>query len=71
MPNGRNVAGSIAIPGRVIGPDTARPSAEEMAALALELWKARGCPGGSPPANWFPAEARRKPTGARNGVVAA
>ena len=30
--------------GRVIGPETARPSDEEMAALAYQFWKARGCP---------------------------
>ena len=33
-----------AAPGRVIGPETARPTDEEMAALANEFWKARGCP---------------------------
>jgi hypothetical protein len=31
-------------PGRVLGPETARPTKEEMTALAYEFWKARGCP---------------------------
>jgi hypothetical protein len=30
--------------GRILGPETSRPSKEEMAALAYEFWKARGCP---------------------------
>ena len=28
---------------------------DETAALALELWRARGCPEGSPEENWFDA----------------
>ena len=30
--------------GRILRQDTARPSKEELAALAHEFWKARGCP---------------------------
>ena len=29
--------------GRAMGPETARPGQSEIAALAYELWKARGC----------------------------
>jgi hypothetical protein len=39
--------------GRTLGPDIARPSAREIAALAHELWKARGCPEGSPETDCF------------------
>ena len=35
--------GAIEI-GRVLGPETARPSDEEMAEFAYQFWKARGCP---------------------------
>jgi hypothetical protein len=45
-----------AMPGRTLGPDAARPSTLEIAALAHELWKARGCPQGSPETDWFHAE---------------
>jgi hypothetical protein len=45
-----------ALPGRTIGGDLARPSAREIAALAHELWKARGCPEGSPETDWLRAE---------------
>ena len=31
-------------PGRAIAPDSARPTEQEIAALAYEFWKARGCP---------------------------
>lgn len=30
-------------------------SETDMAALAYELWQARGCPDGSPDENWFQA----------------
>jgi hypothetical protein len=71
MRNARNAEGGTAQPGRAIGPETARPSAEEIAALALELWKARGCPAGSSPAGRFPAGEPRKPAAGRSGMVAA
>lgn len=32
----------------------------EIAALAYQLWKGRGCPFGSPEADWFQAEAEWK-----------
>ncbi len=37
--------------------DTARPTDAEVAALAYQLWKDRGCPIGSPDEDWFLAEA--------------
>jgi hypothetical protein len=43
-----------ACPGRALGPDVARPTEAEIAALARELWKARGCPQGSPRAERVP-----------------
>ena len=45
-------------PGRAIDPETARPTASDIAALAHELWKSRGCPDGSPDTDWFQAEAK-------------
>ncbi|MDE3166805.1 MAG: DUF2934 domain-containing protein [Acidobacteriota bacterium] len=30
--------------GRVLAPDTARPTDQEIRAFAYEFWKARGCP---------------------------
>jgi hypothetical protein len=47
-------------PGWAMGPDAARPSEEEIAALAHELWKARGCPEGSAQSDWLRAEERLK-----------
>jgi len=39
---------------------------DEIAALAYELWQARGCPDGSPEEDWFhAAEALRSHAGAR------
>jgi Protein of unknown function (DUF2934) len=35
---------------------TAAPKKENIAPLARELWKARGCPDGSPDDDWFKAE---------------
>jgi hypothetical protein len=31
-------------------------SSQDIAALAYELWQARGCPDGSPEEDWFRAE---------------
>ena len=31
-------------------------SSQDIAALAYELWQARGCPDGSPEEDWFKAE---------------
>lgn len=59
-----------AMPGRTVGPDTARPSTDEIAALAHELWKARGCPEGSPETDWFHAE-EQLCHGEDNGMMAA
>jgi hypothetical protein len=42
--------------GYAINPASSRPSKEEIAALAHALWTARGCPDGSPNADWFRAE---------------
>jgi hypothetical protein len=36
------------------------PDHSEIAALAYELWKDRGCPIGSPEEDWFQAEAELK-----------
>ena len=33
-----------------------QPTSEAIAALAFELWQARGCPEGSPETDWFQAE---------------
>jgi hypothetical protein len=46
--------------GRAMGPETARPGRSEIAALAYELWKARGCPDGSSAADWLRAEKELK-----------
>ena len=54
-------------PGRAISPETARPSEVEIAALAYELWKARGCPEGSAQDDWLSAEERLR----AGGMVAA
>ena len=59
-----------AMPGRTLGPDIARPSADEVSALAHELWKARGCPEGSPETDWFHAEAQLR-HGEDDGMMAA
>jgi len=37
--------------------DISRPQNDEIAALAFQLWKERGCPIGSPDEDWFQAEA--------------
>ena len=37
--------------------DISRPGNGEIAALAYQLWKDRGCPIGSPDEDWFVAEA--------------
>lgn len=55
-----------AAPGRAIGPDTVQPTREEIQALAYELWKARGCPQGSPESDWLNAEHQLR-TGADDG----
>lgn len=39
-----NQTDTPAEPGRVIGPETARPTEDQLNALAFEFWKARGCP---------------------------
>jgi len=54
----RNDRREAARPGRAMGPETARPSEVEIAALAYELWKARGCPEGSAKEDWLGAEER-------------
>ncbi len=40
----RYQTGVPAEPGRILTPDTARPTDEEIRAFAYEFWKARGCP---------------------------
>ncbi|MGA2114765.1 MAG: DUF2934 domain-containing protein [Bryobacteraceae bacterium] len=40
--------------------DRAQSSSASIAALAYELWHARGCPDGSPETDWFQAEQRCK-----------
>jgi hypothetical protein len=37
-----------------------QPSSEAIAALAFELWQARGCPEGSADTDWFQAERNLK-----------
>jgi len=57
--------------GRAIGPETARPTAEDIAALARELWVARGCPEGSPETDWFQAEEQLLHRGEDSRMMAA
>jgi hypothetical protein len=40
--------------------DRTQPTSAAIAALAYELWRARGCPEGSPETDWFQAEQNRK-----------
>jgi len=47
-----------ASPGRALGPDIVRPTQHDIAALAYELWRARGCPEGTPETDWYQAEAQ-------------
>ena len=54
-----------------MSPETAQPSPGEIAALAYELWKARGCPEGSADADWLLAEERLKSPGEAGRVMAA
>jgi Protein of unknown function (DUF2934) len=56
----RNLTTTMAIPGRALGPDTSRPTREEIAALAYELWVARGRPDGTSQADWLDAEQHLK-----------
>ena len=53
--------------GRVLAPDTARPSEEELSALARLFWKARGCPewlwGGMPSRNPLSARLHAREAG--------
>lgn len=35
-----------------------RPTEEQIAIVAYEMWEARGCPHGSSDEDWFAAEAR-------------
>jgi hypothetical protein len=35
---------------------TSTPESDQIASLAYELWKERGCPEGSPEADWLRAE---------------
>jgi hypothetical protein len=37
-------------------PAAAGPGREQIAALAYQLWEARGCPEGTPEEDWFNAE---------------
>jgi Protein of unknown function (DUF2934) len=60
MPNRIEHSFQTASPGKAMGPDTAQPTATQIAALAYELWKARGCPEGSPDADWLRAEEQLK-----------
>ena len=46
-----------------------QPATDGIAALAYELWQARGCPEGSPEEDWFRAESEWKAR--RNGRLAA
>jgi hypothetical protein len=50
-----------AMPGRALAPDIARPGSDQIAALAYQLWLARGCPNGSPEEDWLSAEQQLKP----------
>jgi hypothetical protein len=36
--------------------DIAKPTEDEIGALAYQLWNSRGCPIGSPEEDWFSAE---------------
>jgi hypothetical protein len=60
-----------ASPGRALGPETARPTEDEIAVLAYELWRARGCPEGSPEADWLRAETLLKQPGVDDEMMAA
>jgi hypothetical protein len=37
-------------------PTASSPGSEQIAALAYQLWEARGCPEGTPDEDWFNAE---------------
>lgn len=69
----RNFEQSLHTPlaGRTIAPDTARPSADEIAALAYQLWQARGRPNGSPDADWIRAEQELQTHGEAGELMAA
>ena len=54
-----------------MSPETARPNRDEVAALAYELWLARGCPEGSPEADWMQAEQRLRNSGSDSPSLAA
>ena len=58
-------------PGSAIAPDTARPSADEIAALAYQLWQARGCPNELPDADWLRAEQQLQINGEAGELMAA
>jgi hypothetical protein len=49
--------------------NAARPSSEEIAQLAYELWQQRGCPDGSPELDWFQAEQELAGEAPRNEPV--
>ena len=57
--------------GRAMGPDTARPNTSEIAALAYQLWLARGCPEGSADTDWLLAEQQLKNDDAIGASMAA
>jgi hypothetical protein len=57
--------------GNAIGPETAQPTKAQIAALAYELWKARGCPEGSPDRDWLLAEEQLKTGGDEGELIAA
>ena len=51
------MAASMTLPEIDSPADISRPGNDEIAALAFQLWKARGCPIGSPDEDWYLAEA--------------
>jgi hypothetical protein len=55
-PQRKTVANTAVPAGAGEGEAIAVTNTESVAVLAYELWKARGCPEGSPDEDWFRAE---------------
>ena len=71
FPQSLHTASQTVSTGRAIAPDSARPSADEIAALAYQLWLARGCPDGSPDSDWLRAEQQLHAIGEAGELMAA